>query len=80
MPIPHFKPKKIKEYQIPKIDLYCICLHLNTDIFSDVKTLTTTTFKNDSNEYLLLRIFGISIATSVPMLVLSILVSILFSR
>ncbi|XP_078338918.1 uncharacterized protein LOC144627032 [Crassostrea virginica] len=46
----------------------------------DVKTHTTTTLKNDSNALSSLKIVGISIATSVPMVVLSIFVSILFSR
>nr|XP_022338489.1 uncharacterized protein LOC111134016 [Crassostrea virginica] len=46
----------------------------------DVKTYTTTTLKNESCELSSLKIVGISIATSMPMVVLSILVSILCSR
>ena len=48
--------------------------------FLDVKTHTTTTQKSDYYGLSSLKIVGISIATSVPMVVLSILVSILFSR
>nr|XP_022345250.1 uncharacterized protein LOC111137848 [Crassostrea virginica] len=46
----------------------------------DVKTFTTTTLGNDIYELSSFKIVGISIATSVPMVVISILVSILCSR
>ncbi|XP_078338857.1 uncharacterized protein LOC111131606 [Crassostrea virginica] len=52
----------------------------NTKDNTDVKTHTTTTQKSDKYGFSSLKIVGISIATSMPIVVLSILVYILFSR